>query len=49
MLWKKLIERKVLTDSLWDGLVRRRDWTKYLFRQILTSGEPMKTNEFYRH
>jgi len=26
MLWKKLIERKVRTDSLWKGLAERRGW-----------------------
>lgn len=26
MLWKKLIERKVRTDSLWRGLAERRQW-----------------------
>ena len=26
MLWKKLIERKVKTDSLWRGLSERRGW-----------------------
>lgn len=25
-LWKKLIERKVLTDSQWKGLSERRSW-----------------------
>ncbi|CAF4293670.1 unnamed protein product, partial [Adineta steineri] len=39
MLWKKLIERKVQSDSLSNGLATRRGWTKYLFRQILTSNE----------
>ncbi|CAF1474685.1 unnamed protein product, partial [Adineta ricciae] len=37
MLWKKLIEGKVQSDTLWQGLANRRGWTKYLFRQILTS------------
>ena len=49
MIWKKLIERKVLSDTLWDGLAKRRGWTKYLFRQILTSSETVKTHQFYRH
>lgn len=31
-LWKKLIERKVRTDRLWAGLVRRRGWDKDLFK-----------------
>lgn len=26
MLWRKLIERKVLTDSVWSGLAERRKW-----------------------
>lgn len=26
MLWKKLIERKVRTDTLWRGLAERRQW-----------------------
>lgn len=26
MLWKKLIERKVCTDSLWRGLSEKRNW-----------------------
>ena len=26
MLWKKLIERMVQTDSLWQGLSERRGW-----------------------
>ncbi len=26
MLWKKLIERKVRTDSLWKGLSDKRGW-----------------------
>lgn len=26
MLWKKLIERKVRTDSLWRGLAEKRGW-----------------------
>ena len=26
MLWKKLIERKVRTDSVWRGLAERRGW-----------------------
>lgn len=31
-LWKKLIERKVLSDRIWAGLVRRRGWDKDLFK-----------------
>lgn len=29
MLWKKLIERKVRTDPLWQGLAERRGWYEY--------------------
>jgi len=25
-LWRKLIERQVLTDSLWKGLAERKGW-----------------------
>uniref|UniRef100_A0A0N5BE51 F-box domain-containing protein n=1 Tax=Strongyloides papillosus TaxID=174720 RepID=A0A0N5BE51_STREA len=32
LLWKKLIERKVLTNDLWRGLSRRRDWGRFLFK-----------------
>ncbi|XP_008485889.1 beta-TrCP-like, partial [Diaphorina citri] len=32
MLWKKLIERKVRTDSIWRGLAERRGWIQYLFK-----------------
>jgi F-box and WD-40 domain protein 1/11 len=48
MLWKKLIEQKVRSDSLWHGLSERRDWNKYLFRQILINKNQQKPNEFYR-
>jgi len=30
MLWKKLIERKVRTDSLWRGLAERRRWYNFV-------------------
>lgn len=32
MLWRKLIEHKFLTDSLWSGLAKRRGWIKALFK-----------------
>ena len=48
MLWKKLIEHRVLADCLWDGLSKRRGWCKYLFRQIFSSNENTKTHDFYR-
>lgn len=41
-LWKKLIERKVKTDRLWAGLVRRRGWDKDLFR-------PQQDRDYTRH
>ncbi|GIX73447.1 hypothetical protein CDAR_406361 [Caerostris darwini] len=46
MLWKKLIERRVLTDPLWKGLADRRGWIKYLFKPIL--GEEQPDHSFYR-
>lgn len=48
LLWKKMIERQVITDALWSGLAKRRGWIKYLFRQILTANEQQKTPDFYR-
>ncbi|CAF0894512.1 unnamed protein product [Adineta ricciae] len=48
MLWKKLIERKVLSDTLWNGLAKHRGWMKYLFRQILAASQTLKSHEFYR-
>ncbi|CAF4532007.1 unnamed protein product, partial [Rotaria magnacalcarata] len=32
MLWKKLIERKVLANTQWHDLSKHRGWHKYLFR-----------------
>jgi F-box and WD-40 domain protein 1/11 len=49
MLWKKFIERKVLSDTLWHGLSDHRGWNKYLFRQISLNNNEQKRNEFYRH
>lgn len=46
MLWKKLIERRVRTDSLWRGLMERRGWIKYLFKP--SPGEPHPDHMFYR-
>ena len=46
MLWKKLIERKVHTDSLWRGLAERRNWIQYLFKP--RPGEQHPTHDFYR-
>ncbi|UJR26078.1 hypothetical protein I4U23_007424 [Adineta vaga] len=48
MLWKKLIERKFLSDSLWRGLVDRRGLSKYLFRQLKINDEKPKRHDFYR-
>ena len=45
-LWKKLIERKVLTDQLWKGLSERRNWSQYLFKP--RPGEPHPPHSFYR-
>jgi len=46
MLWKKLIERKVNTDSLWKGLADRRNWIQYLFKP--KPGESHPPHSFYR-
>lgn len=45
MLWKKLIERKVRSDSLWRGLAERKKWIKYLF--VPRPGE-YRNHSFYR-
>ncbi|XP_053697986.1 beta-TrCP isoform X1 [Sabethes cyaneus] len=46
MLWKKLIERNVRTDSLWRGLAERKGWIKYLF--IPRPGVTHRPHKFYR-
>ncbi|XP_037037527.1 F-box/WD repeat-containing protein 11 isoform X1 [Bradysia coprophila] len=46
MLWKKLIERKVRTDTLWRGLAERREWIQYLFKPRPGSNHP--SHSFYR-
>merc|ERR1739844_472156 len=46
MLWKKLIERKVHTDSLWRGPAERRGWIATLFKP--RPGEQHPTHDFYR-
>jgi F-box and WD-40 domain protein 1/11 len=46
MLWKKLIERKVHTDSLWRGLAERRGWIATLFKP--KPGENHPNHSFYR-
>ena len=46
MLWKKLIEGKVHTNSLWRGLAERRNWSQYLF--IPKPGEQHPNHSFYR-
>lgn len=48
MLWKKLIERKILSDTLWEGLSERHGWKKYLFRQISIDKNEQKQDDFYR-
>lgn len=47
MLWKKLIERKVRTDSVWRGLAERRGWIQYLFKP--RPGESHPNHAFYRN
>ncbi|KAG5316428.1 FBW1A protein, partial [Acromyrmex insinuator] len=46
MLWKKLIERKVRTNSVWRGLAERRGWIQYLFKP--KPGEAHPNHNFYR-
>jgi len=46
MLWRKLIEHKVKTDSLWRGLAKRRGWIKYLFKPL--PGESFPDHIHYR-
>ena len=46
MLWKKLIEHKVSTDSLWRGLADRRGWMQYLFKP--KPGQSHPNHSFYR-
>lgn len=46
MVWKKLIEHKVRTDSLWRGLAKRRGWIKYLFKN--QSGQDKAEHMHYR-
>lgn len=46
MLWRKLIEHKVRTDSLWSGLAKRRKWIKYLFKPA--PGEQHPDHLYYR-
>ncbi len=46
MLWKKLIQRMVVTDSLWRGLAERRGWNQYLF--LPKPGESHPSHAFYR-
>ena len=46
MLWKKLIEHKVGTDTLWRGLAERRGWVAYLFKPRPGQGHP--GHSFYR-
>lgn len=46
MLWKKLIERKARTDTLWRGLAERRGWIQYLFKPRPGTNHP--SHAFYR-
>jgi F-box and WD-40 domain protein 1/11 len=45
-LWRKLIEQKVKTDSLWKGLSERRGWSQWLSRPLAPEDE--KDHTFYR-
>lgn len=44
MLWKRLIERNVRTDSLWKGLSERMGWSQMLFKGV--SGRSMPDSFF---
>jgi len=46
MSWKKLIERKVCTDTLWRGLAEKRGWIRCLFKP--KSGEFSQDHSYYR-
>lgn len=54
MLWKKLIERMVCTDSMWRGLAERRDLMQFLrVPRSLMSNNPnqryiRRDHDFYR-
>ncbi|XP_069771609.1 F-box/WD repeat-containing protein 1A-like [Narcine bancroftii] len=47
MLWKKLMERMVRTDTLWKGLSERRGWIQYLFKNKPSDGI-LPPDSFYR-
>lgn len=46
MLWKKLIERNVRTDSRWQKLSKRQEWIHYLFKP--RPGATHRPHSFYR-
>lgn len=46
MLWKRLIERNVRTDSLWKGLSDRMGWARYLFKG--KAGEEHAPDSYFR-
>lgn len=46
MLWKKLLEHKVRTDTLWKGLSDRRPWGNHLFRP--KRPEDSQPHSYYR-
>lgn len=46
-LWKKLVERKVKTDSLWAGIVKRRGWIKDLFKPTPPDDDPNRFQSLY--
>ncbi|KRZ17091.1 F-box/WD repeat-containing protein 1A, partial [Trichinella zimbabwensis] len=45
-LWKKFIERKVHSDSLWKGLAHKRGWIEHIVRT--KSGRYSQLHCFYR-
>lgn len=51
MLWKKLIERMVLTDDMWRGLSVHRGWEKFLFKmgsKFIVNCNVYEQHKFYK-
>lgn len=51
MLWKKLIERMVLTDHMWRGLSVHRGWEKFLFKtgiRLIANMNVYEQHKFYK-
>lgn len=51
MLWKKLVERMVLTDDMWRGLSVHRGWQRFLFKtgnKALLTANSYEQHKFYK-